>query len=160
MKIEDYIEFNPKITINKKQLYKCIGMQDLQPYTRLTTFSEISLYKSGSKFQNGDTLFARITPCLENGKTSFVDCLNNEEIGIGSTEFLVCRAREGKALPLFVYYLLCSKKVRNVAISSMIGSSGRERVQEIALKEMIIPEFSLELQRHIVDIRRVAYDCL
>lgn len=126
-------------------------MDMLTPYSRYISSNCFDEFKGGSKFRNEDTLFARITPCLENGKTAYVNSLNDNEIAFGSTEFIVARAIDGISLPLFVYYLLCSKKVRNIAIASMIGSSGRERVQQIALDNIEIPQYSLSTQQHIVD---------
>lgn len=84
--------------------------------------------RSGSKFQNGDTLFARITPCLENGKTGFVNFLAPDDAGFGSTEFIVLRSK--LVTPEFVYCLARTYAFRENAIKSMIGSSGRQRVQE------------------------------
>lgn len=87
---------------------------------------------SGSKFLNGDTLLARITPCLENGKTAFIDCLPEGQTGWGSTEFLLLRPK--KPLPPYFGYLLCRHKVfRDFAIQSMSGTSGRQRVQNDVL---------------------------
>ena len=87
---------------------------------------------SGTKFCNGDTLMARITPCLENGKSAFVDFLLDEQIGWGSTEFLVIRPK--KPLPNYFGYLLCRHPpFREYAIQSMSGTSGRQRVQNDAL---------------------------
>src|SRR6266566_4671388 len=84
---------------------------------------------SGAKFQNGDTLFARITPCLENGKTGFVQFLPDAQaVGFGSTEFIVLRSRT--LTPEFVYCLARSGEFRGVAIKSMSGATGRQRVQE------------------------------
>ena len=114
-------------------------------------------FNGGSKFRNGDTIMARITPCLENGKTAFVDFLDNNEVAFGSTEFIVARAKENVSLPLFVYYLLCSNPVREVAILSMTGSSGRERVQQFMLDNYEISNYSLAFQQHIVDIRGNMY---
>jgi type I restriction enzyme, S subunit len=83
---------------------------------------------SGSKFKNGDTLFARITPCLENGKTAFVQFLPTEEdVAFGSTEFIVLRSKT--LSPEFVYLLARSPEFRNNAIKSMSGATGRQRVQ-------------------------------
>ncbi|NMG03358.1 restriction endonuclease subunit S [Azoarcus taiwanensis] len=83
---------------------------------------------SGSRFINGDTLLARITPCLENGKTAFVDFLADDEVGWGSTEFIVLRPKA--PLPAFHAYLLCRHApFRDFAIQSMSGTSGRQRVQ-------------------------------
>jgi type I restriction enzyme S subunit len=82
---------------------------------------------SGSKFQNGDTLFARITPCLENGKTGYVQSLGDGQVGRGSTEFIVFRGRlVGSA---FTYLLARSETFRSNAIKSMSGASGRQRVR-------------------------------
>jgi type I restriction enzyme S subunit len=84
---------------------------------------------SGAKFQNGDTLFARITPCLENGKTGFVQFLPDAQaVGFGSTEFIVLRSRT--LTPEFAYLLARSDEFRGVAIKSMSGATGRQRVQE------------------------------
>ena len=81
---------------------------------------------------------ARITPCLENGKTAFVDILKDGEVGFGSTEYIVMRAKEGISDPQFVYYLATSPFFRNIAIKSMVGSSGRQRVQQGVLDELIL----------------------
>ena len=85
-------------------------------------------FGSGTKFRNGDTLLARITPCLENGKTAFVDFLADEQVGWGSTEFIVLRPKA--PLPEYLGYLLCRHPpFRKHAIHSMSGTSGRQRVQ-------------------------------
>ena len=97
---------------------------------------------------------ARITPCLENGKTAFISGLDTNEIAFGSTEYIVLRAKENISLPHFVYYLTISSLIREPAIKSMVGSSGRQRVQQSVLDELEIPLFSVEEQQHIVDIRR------
>jgi len=83
---------------------------------------------SGTKFVNGDTLLARITPCLENGKTAFVDFLPEEgQVGWGSTEYIVLRPKP--PLPAeYGYYLARSEDLRTHAIQNMTGSSGRQRV--------------------------------
>ena len=94
---------------------------------------------------------ARITPCLENGKTAYVSCLESDEVGFGSTEYIVIRAKKGVSLPDFVYYLTISMIIREPAIKSMVGSSGRQRVQQSVLDELEIPYFSLDEQQHIVD---------
>ena len=84
-------------------------------------------FGSGSKFINGDTLLARITPCLENGKTAYVDFLADGEVGWGSTEFIVLRPKVGLPLP-FAYFLCRHPEFRAFAISQMAGTSGRQRV--------------------------------
>jgi type I restriction enzyme S subunit len=95
-------------------------------------------FSSGSKFRNGDTLLARITPCLENGKTAFVDFLKDGEIGWGSTEFIVMCGRREEANP-FAYNLARSEVFRNNAIQNMVGSSGRQRVPSDAVSGFTLP---------------------
>lgn len=88
---------------------------------------------SGARFRNGDTLFARITPCLENGKTAYIECLPEDAVGWGSTEFIVMRARP-PAPPELAYLLARDDRFRAHAIRSMTGTSGRQRVQADALR--------------------------
>lgn len=92
---------------------------------------------------NGDTLFARITPCLENGKTAFVDFLNDGDAGRGSTEFIVLRSKRLTAQ--FVYCLARTYAFREHAIKSMVGSSGRQRVQETCFEKfhVLVPPRTL-----------------
>ena len=125
----DYIEVNPREKIAKGHITKKIGMDKLHPFCRDISEYELSEFNGGSKFRNGDTIMARITPCLENGKTAMVNILDEDEVGFGSTEYIVFRAKEGLTTPDFVYYLVCSSLVRDPAIKSMVGSSGRQRVQ-------------------------------
>jgi len=91
-------------------------------------------FGSGMRFLNGDTLVARITPCLENGKTAFVDFLDADQVGWGSTEFIVLRPKPPLP-PEFAYCLARSVEFRNFAIQSMTGSSGRQRVPADALSQ-------------------------
>ena len=95
---------------------------------------------------------ARITPCLENGKTAFVDILGEDEVAFGSTEFIVMRAKEGISDPQFIYYLATSPSFRNIAIKSMVGSSGRQRVQQSVLNDLIMKVPSLEDQKKISSV--------
>ena len=145
----DFVEFNPKLSIKKGSLATKISMDKLQPFTKKIPASEQANFAGGSKFCNGDTIMARITPCLENGKTAFVDILADDEIAFGSTEFIVMRARDNISDPQFVYYLATSPAFRNVAIKSMVGSSGRQRVQQSVLEELELTVPSLEEQQKI-----------
>jgi type I restriction enzyme S subunit len=92
-------------------------------------------YKGGSKFINGDVLFARITPCLENGKTGIVDFLKEGEVGFGSTEFIVFRSKEKIKTP-FIACLARNEDFRMRCIQSMVGSSGRQRVQNTVFDDI------------------------
>ncbi len=122
-------EINPFESLKKGAIAKKIPMEVLQPFTKKIPKYEIERYNGGVKFRNGDTLVARITPSLENGKTSFVDILEENEIGFGSTEFIVLREKNNESDKHFLYYLALSPEFREIAISSMTGSSGRQRVQ-------------------------------
>lgn len=153
MKLKDFVIFNPVEKLSKNTIYRKISMDQLTPFTRQVTSNNFEPYKGGSKFRNGDTIFARITPCLENGKTSYVSSLEDNEVAFGSTEFIVVRAREGVSLSLFVYYLMTITYIRNKAIISMTGSSGRERVQQVALDNIDLPNYSIDYQQHIVNNR-------
>ena len=95
-------------------------------------------FKSGTRFRNGDTLLARITPCLENGKTTFVQSLPKDTLGWGSTEFIVMRAVP-PVPPEYTYLLARDAAFREHAIQSMTGTSGRQRVQVNALAPYLLP---------------------
>lgn len=151
-KISKYIEINPKETLHKGTLAKKIGMDKLKPFCRDVSEYEVTEYSGGVKFRNGDTIMARITPCLENGKTAMVNILEENEVGFGSTEYIVFRAKKGIADEDFVFYLVLSPIVRDTAIKSMVGSSGRQRVQIGVIQDMEVPFPDLNIQRKIASI--------
>jgi type I restriction enzyme S subunit len=126
---------NPTERLPKGTEAKKVAMESLLPFTKKISGYSLEEYKGGAKFRNGDTIVARITPSLENGKTAFVDILEDNEIGFGSTEFIVLREMQGKSDNQFLYYLSLSPDFREVAILSMTGSSGRQRVQTDVVKE-------------------------
>lgn len=95
--------------------------------------------KGGARFANGDTLVARITPCLENRKTGYVDFLDDGEVAVGSTEFIVLRPQPGVAGPIG-YFLAVGSEFRSFAIQHMVGSSGRQRVAAADVAQFEIPE--------------------
>ena len=136
-KLGDFAEINPKISLKQGQVYSFVEMKDLDATYKYVSPSIKKELRGGSKFQNGDTLFARITPCLENGKICQVKNLENN-LGFGSTEFLVFRGRENVSDSDFVYYLSRSEFVKNNAIQLMTGSSGRQRVEKSTLAELEI----------------------
>lgn len=145
------IKFNPSESITKGSVAKKIPMGALTEYQRKINEFEYSEYKSGPKFRNGDTLVAKITPCLENGKTAFVDILENDEVAFGSSEFIVLRQTE-YTTPEFIYYFARSPLFRERAISCMEGTSGRKRVNENSLKNLdfIFPD--LPTQKSIAKV--------
>ena len=154
VRLGDVVLFNPRESIKKGVIAKKIDMSVLQPFTRDVPSYELLEYKGGTKFRNGDTIMARITPCLENGKTAKVNVLEKNEVGFGSTEYIVFRAIDGISDEDFVYYLVCSPIVREPAIKSMVGSSGRQRVQTDVLQNLEINLPDLETQRIIGSILR------
>lgn len=145
----DFIDFNPRLSLKKGDIATKVAMDKLKPFTKKIPETEKAEFNGGAKFCNGDTVMARITPCLENGKTAYVDMLDDGEIGFGSTEFIVMRAKTGISDPQFVYYTAINPVFRNVAIKSMVGSSGRQRVQQSVLEELELSVPDLEEQRRI-----------
>lgn len=145
----DFIEFNPHLNLKKGTIATKVAMDKLKPFTKKIPETEKAEFNGGAKFCNGDTLMARITPCLENGKTAFIDFLDDGEVAFGSTEFIVMRAKAGISDPQFVYYTAINPTFRNAAIKSMVGSSGRQRVQQSVLEELELSVPDLDEQRRI-----------
>jgi len=127
--VPDCVDINPRVVVPRDGEKPFVPMGCLSNDSMLITDVESRAGNSGAKFQNGDTLFARITPCLENGKTGFVQFLPDAQaVAFGSTEFIVLRSRT--LTPEFIYLLARSDEFRGVAIKSMSGATGRQRVQE------------------------------
>ena len=136
----ELIEFDPKTKVPKDGEKPFIPMTSLSTGSMIIGDIELRSGNNGSKFQAGDTLFARITPCLENGKTGFVDFLRTGEVAFGSTEFIVMRGR--LVSPEWVYLFARTDLFRARAIKSMSGATGRQRVRQESLKgfPIAIPE--------------------
>ena len=134
--LDDVIEFDPKVRLDKDRVKQCVPMSALSTSSMVLDMNEISetTSNSGSKFQNGDTLLARITPCLENGKTAFVHGIESDEGAVGSTEYIVMRSKQLN--PYMVYLLSRTNGFRQSAINSMSGSDGRQRVKADKLKSL------------------------
>ena len=148
-KLADIAEFNPKESLKKGTVAKKVAMDQLRPFYRDIPSYTLEPFNGGTKFRNGDTIMARITPCLENGKTAKVNILDDGEIGFGSTEYIVFRAKEGVSDEDYLYYLICSPIVRDAAIKSMVGSSGRQRVQTDVVQNIEIDLPCISEQRKI-----------
>lgn len=151
VKLSDIVIINPGVDEDHILGNKFIPMDLVRPFCRDVAGYNTRLHSSGAKFQNGDVLLARITPCLENGKTAFVNFLNSSEAGSGSTEFIVMRAINGAADNRYVYYLATSADFRDYAIKSMVGTSGRQRVQIDALADYELDLPDLATQKKIAD---------
>lgn len=135
--LPEAIAVNPFRSLAKGQIAPYLDMQNMPTDNhRAIRWTERS-FGSGTKFINGDTLLARITPCLENGKTAFVDFLSEGQVGWGSTEYIILRPN----LPLpveFGYYLARSDNLRDHTIQNMTGTSGRQRVPPSCLAQYLI----------------------
>ncbi len=129
-------------------------MEKLTPFEKKIKGFEFAEYSAGPKFRNGDTLVAKITPCLENGKTAQVDVLEDNEVAFGSSEFIVLRNNE-KTISDFIFYLAKSPAFRKKAIGCMEGTSGRKRVNEGALKLQVLPIPDITTQQKIASVLSV-----
>ncbi|MEM5805252.1 MAG: restriction endonuclease subunit S [Candidatus Aenigmatarchaeota archaeon] len=150
--------FSEAVEINPPRLLKrddapFISIRFVEPNRRRPIqIAKRKYLGGGAKFKNGDTLLARITPCLEHGKTVFISDLGENEVGFGSTEFIVFSGKKGITDNLFVYYLCRYNEVRDFAIKSMTGTSGRQRVQADAFNNLKIKIPPLAEQRKIAKI--------
>ncbi|MES9995284.1 restriction endonuclease subunit S [Desulfovibrio aminophilus] len=138
-RLDEAIDFNPKTKVPKEGDKLFVPMSALSGNSLVISGLETKAGNSGAKFQNGDTLVARITPCLENGKTGYVDFLPPDQpTACGSTEYIVLRSKT--LCPEMVYCIARSAHFRDIAIKSMSGASGRQRVQEDSLREILIAQ--------------------
>lgn len=133
-------DVNPRYRVKKGRAYPFIEMAAVaENFGGILSMDRRMLEGSGlSRFRIGDTLFAKITPCPENGKVAFVSYLP-DDVGLGSTEFIVLSPRPGTD-PRFLYHLACSHAVRGRAAARMEGSTGRQRVpEEVFTKRLLVP---------------------
>lgn len=156
--VPDVIEVNPKTPVEKNKEIWYVPMSALSesgmPVN--TTKFERRTGHTNVKFRKNDVLLARITPCLENGKTGFVYFLNADEVACGSTEFIVLRSK--RVSPAFIYCLARSYPFREHAIKSMTGSSGRQRVQASCLNEYKVPLPSKYLIEQFDEVANKTFD--
>lgn len=150
--IADFAIINPKTKINPKEFYPFIEMDAIPIMGKKYAYLNFRQGKeAGSKFKKGDIIIARITPCAENGKALLIP--NDIDYGIGSTEFIVFRAKEN-VYNCFLFYLIISDKVRSIAIGLMEGTSGRQRIPKYVFEKVItssIPKSESE-QKRIAEI--------
>lgn len=151
-RLEDIIDVNPPVKLSKGKAYAFIDIDKVSPESRTVNNAEMKIYtgQSCSKFCSGDTVFSRITPCLENRKIAKVRI--NGDAGFGSTEFFVFRAKKGLAEENFVYYLTSSDAVVLPAINSMTGASGRQRADRRFVQRLKLKLPDLPTQQRIADI--------
>ena len=142
--LSEIFEFNPSLSLKKGAVSSYIDMDALPNEGYMTKEVQKKEFNGGVKFQNGDLVIARITPCLENGKTGLVTLLDDDEIGFGSTEFIVLRGKT-RSLSGFASMLSRSDLFRKYAITNMTGTSGRKRVdaKNIEKYKLAIPKDNL-----------------
>jgi len=149
-----YADVNPHRQLQRGKTYPFVEMAAIpEGGGSVRYFQERTFDSGGTRYAVGDTLFARITPCTENGKVSKVTDLNGLQVGFGSTEFIVLAAKKGVSDPNFLYQLAISDRVRKAAVRRMLGSSGRQRVPNWFFQdELMLPVFTLPEQHAIAAI--------
>ena len=158
MLFSEFVEINPSVSIARGEEYPCVMMDEVEPGRKYVSGVFSKPFKGGSKFKKNDTLFARITPCLENGKIAKYTG-NNGEFGFGSTEFFVFRNIDGLSNFDYVYYFAISNIIRKPAELSMFGASGRQRADLDVVKNIVFDFPPLNAQRKIAGVLS-AYDDL
>ena len=150
--VSDYAFLNPKRTLAKNQVARSIDMSQLSTSGAFPSGWEMKPFNGGMRFTNGDTLLARITPCLENGKTAFIDFLDDGEVAFGSTEYIVL-APKNDTPPEMLYCLARYPAFVDYAVKNMNGSSGRQRVSAETVGQYRLPlvdKHSLVLFKEVV----------
>jgi type I restriction enzyme S subunit len=145
----DAILVNPTTAVSREEEKPFVPMSSLRNNSMLIDNVQMRSGNAGAKFRNGDTLFARITPCLENGKTGYVQFLSSEGTAFGSTEFIVLRSKT--LSPQLVYLLARSNEFRDNAIKSMSGTSGRQRVRDACFDTFLFAHPSSDVVRAFTD---------
>ena len=144
---------NPRVHIERGSRMPFVEMAAVDPSCRSVRSSTVREFRgSGSKFRCGDTLLARITPSLENGKIARYDATADQQVGHGSTEFIVVRGRAGVTDSEYAFYVTRSDLVRSYAIGQMTGTSGRQRVPTESLAHLQVAVPPLPEQRAIAQV--------
>ena len=142
--LNDYAFINPTRSMKKGEIARYIDMSSLPTKGSFPSDWVNKPYNGGMKFQNGDTLMARITPCLENGKTAYINFLEKDEIAFGSTEYIVMAPHEGIPSEMF-YFLARNEDFVSYAVAHMNGSSGRQRVSAADIENFNMPNIPSNL---------------
>ncbi|MCI2136852.1 MAG: restriction endonuclease subunit S [Prevotella sp.] len=151
MTFGNFVNCNPTIKAKRDTFVENCDMEDIVPSYKFLYPQKGKIYKgSGSKFQNGDTVFSRITPCLENGKIAQIKGIKGK-VGIGSTEFFVFRGKPQVSDNDFVYYLAKTHYIRKSAENSMVGASGRQRADLNFIKNL-----KIKVPKDIIDQQKIA----
>lgn len=152
VKVSDIADVNPRRTLKKGEEALCIEMADLSTTGAFPTDWRTKAYNGGVKFVNGDTILARITPCLENGKAGYINFLEQDEVAFGSTEYIVLTSK-GELPSEFFYFLARNEDFISYATAHMNGSSGRQRVSgsDVGNYEVRMPS-----EKQISEFRKIA----
>lgn len=149
MNFLEHIQLNPPVSLEKGKIYPFIEMANVSTRNREPSAIDKKAFSSGVKFEDGDTVIARIEPCLQNGKRFMARKIGK---GFGSTEFLVFRPKDDSVDSTFLYYFMQIEYIKKSMIGSMTGATGRQRVNNDIFKSMEIEMPSIELQRKIGQI--------
>ena len=149
--VSEVAYLNPKRQLSKNQVARCIDMSQLSTSGAFPSGWDMKPFNGGMRFINGDTLLARITPCLENGKTAYIDFLDKKEVAFGSTEYIVLAPREGVP-PEYLYCLARYPAFVDYAVKNMNGSSGRQRVSADTIGKFVMNHPSEDALRNFGDI--------
>lgn len=144
MKFLDCVIVNPKISLKKGKVYPFIEMANVSTSYREPLLIEYKSFDSGAKFQDGDTVIARITPCLQNGKRFYC---KNIGTGFGSTEYLVFRPKNKLVNNLFLYYFMQTEFIKLQMINSMVGATGRQRVNNNVFNDIKLNLPDIKIQK-------------
>jgi type I restriction enzyme S subunit len=156
--LPEVIEVNPVRPLRKRDIAPYLDMANMPTRGHSPDAVLDRAFGSGMRFMNGDTLVARITPCLENGKTAYVDFLKDDQVGWGSTEYVVLRPKP--PLPTeYAYCLARSNEFRDFAIQSMTGSSGRQRVPSEALSYFLVASPPKEIAESFGQLIMPLFSC-
>ena len=157
--LSDYANINPTRTLRQGVVARYIEMANLPTKGSFPSDWSYKSYGGGCKFANGDTIMARITPCLENGKTAYIDFLEEQEVAYGSTEYIVISAKSGYCPALF-YFLARNKEFVDYAVGHMNGSSGRQRVGGVDIANFPMPHITLEDSNKFAEIAMPIMDVI
>lgn len=149
MPFSELVEINPRVLLPRDSEVAFVDMEAITPGKRYVTANKRRVSGGGTKFAENDTLFARITPCLENGK---IAQFKGASVGLGSTEFFIFRARPDVSDPGYIFYLASSSIVRKPAERSMSGASGRQRADVASIRDLVVPAPPLPTQHKIAAV--------
>ena len=146
MNFLDCVLLNPTVTMEKGREYPFVEMSNVSTRFRSPDYIDTKVFSSGVKFQDGDTVIARITPCLQNGKRFYCQKIGT---GFGSTEYLVFRPKDSSVDNRYLYYFMQTDFIKQSMIKSMTGATGRKRVDNSVFGRLEVNFPDIKWQRKI-----------